>query len=471
MIGDGVGLGWMFVGVCAPLVLLAFWIGRRQAKRRSEVRGEQLTSAVNFYGYFPALIVFTLCSAVFGLTGIFGESILRHQIIGELPKAFDSLSKIEVHQYINRVAGSTVASYQAEVDDAMFNAIRGRYIGLTGQLKMVAVIVAVILSVGGLGVGLRLSRAKARVREYVEKFFEILLLTCAAVAILTTIGIIFSLLTDSWRFFEQYPFWKFLFGTEWNAQTQDNSSFGAVPLFFGTMVIALIAMAVALPIGLFSAVFLSEYASERTRAWVKPVLEVLAGIPTVVYGFFAILVISPVVQIGAENLNALIYAMGGTEGFFSAASKNALAAGFVMGIMIVPFVSSLSDDVIRAVPNFIRDGALALGATKSEAISQVVLPTAFPGIIAATLLATSRAIGETMIVVMAAGQSAQITPDLTAEITTVTVQIVASMTLDAEFDSAVALSAFALGLVLFAFTLIFNLIAFNIVDRYRKKYA
>lgn len=466
-----IGLEWMFVGVTLPMMILAFFVGRHRAQTQSAHSGLALSSAANFFGYFPALVVLGICAVIFALTGIFGEMILRQILGSELPASFASLDASQRMQYLNRVAGSATSSFQLNSDDTMFNAVRARYLVLSTQTKLGATGVALALGLLGFWLTLRTTGPSTRVRDRVEKIFELGLWACAAVAVLTTLGIIFSLLADSWRFFGKYPIWDFLFGTEWNAQTQAASTFGAVPLFFGTMVIAIIAMCVALPVGIFSAVFLSEYASATTRSWVKPTLEILAGIPTVVYGFFAILVISPVVQFGAENINALIYALGGIEDFLSGASKNALSAGFVMGIMIVPFVSSLSDDVIRAVPDTIRDGALALGATKSESISQVVLPAAFPGIIAATLLAISRAIGETMIVVMAAGQSAQITPDLTAEITTVTVQIVASMTLDAEFDSAVALSAFALGLVLFIFTLIFNLISFYVVNRYRKRYA
>ena len=257
----------------------------------------------------------------------------------------------------------------------------------------------------------------------------------------------------------------FLFGTEWNAQT--GADFGAIPLFFGTFLIAFLAMLVAAPIGLFSAIYLSEYASPRVRSIVKPILELLAGIPTVVYGFFALQFVAPIVRASATWINGLPFI---PDGFLAAQPTSALAAGLVMGIMIIPFVSSLSDDVINAVPQTLRDGAYAMGATKSETVKQVVMPAALPGVIAALLLAVSRAIGETMIVVMAAGQRAQITPDPTADLTTITVQIVALLTGDTEFDSAKTLSAFALGFVLFIVTLIFNLIALRVVKKYREKY-
>ncbi|MEO1475420.1 MAG: phosphate ABC transporter permease subunit PstC, partial [Pseudomonadota bacterium] len=246
-----------------------------------------------------------------------------------------------------------------------------------------------------------------------------------------------------------------------NAQT--NQDFGAVPLFFGTVCIAIIAMAIAAPVGIFSAVYLSEYASARVRQIAKPVMEVLAGIPTVVYGFFAILAVAPIVRSMARSINELPSV---PDGFLAAQPGNALVAGLVMGIMIIPFVSSLTDDVIRSVPDELRQGALALGSTKSEMISRIVLPAALPGISAALFLAVSRAIGETMIVVMAAGQRAQITFDVTSDITTVTAQIVTLLVGDSAFDSPKTLSAFALGGVLFLVTLIFNLMAFRFVRRY-----
>jgi phosphate transport system permease protein len=235
--------------------------------------------------------------------------------------------------------------------------------------------------------------------------------------------------------------------------------------------IALIAMLVAAPVGLFSAIYLSEYASVRTRRYVKPLLEMLAGIPTVVYGFFALLVIAPAVRASALGINSFLIELGAVNGpVLAAQPTSALAAGLVMGVMVIPFVSSLSDDVINAVPDSLRDGAFAMGATKSETIKQIILPAALPGIVASMLLAVSRAIGETMIVVMAAGQRARISFDPSTDLTTITVQIVALLTGETEFDSPKTLSAFALGLVLFVVTLIFNLIALRVVQRYRDKY-
>ncbi|MHA1114500.1 MAG: phosphate ABC transporter permease subunit PstC, partial [Alphaproteobacteria bacterium] len=258
---------------------------------------------------------------------------------------------------------------------------------------------------------------------------------------------------------------EFLFGLNWSPQTAiradqvgSSGAFGAVPVFAGTLLITVIAMAIAVPIGLFSAIYMSEYAKPRFRAVVKPLLEILAGIPTVVYGFFAALTVAPFLRdLGAD--------LG-----FGVASESALAAGFVMGIMIIPFISSLSDDVINAVPQTLRDGAYALGATKSETVRQVIIPAALPGIVGSILLAVSRAIGETMIVVMAAGLAANLTANPFEAVTTVTVQIVTLLVGDQEFDSPKTLAAFALSLVLFFVTLILNVIALWVVRKYREKY-
>jgi len=282
---------------------------------------------------------------------------------------------------------------------------------------------------------------------------------------LTTIGIVLSLAIEAFRFFQKVPMTDFLFGLEWSPQTAMRSdqvgssgAFGAVPLITGTLLISAIAMIVATPLGLLSAVYLAEYATPKTRSIIKPLLELLAGIPTVVYGFFAALVISPMLRSAGEAVG------------FSISSESALAAGLVMGVMIVPLISSLSDDVINAVPQSLRDAALGLGATHSETIKGVILPAAIPGISGSLLLAASRAIGETMIVVMAAGLAANLTANPLQAVTTVTVQMVTLLTGDQEFDSAKTLSAFALGLLLFTITLCLNIIALKIVDHYKEQY-
>lgn len=304
-----------------------------------------------------------------------------------------------------------------------------------------------------------------RARNRFETVTRILLLVCATVAVLTTIGIVFSVLFETFRFFQKVSPLDFLFGTQWSPQTAiragqggSSGSFGMVPLLVGTLLISTIAILVAGPIGLFAAIYMAEYASPRFRAWAKPILEILAGIPTVVLGFFAALTVAPIIR-------ELGTALG-----LNVASESALAAGLVMGIMIVPFVSSLSDDVITAVPQSLRDGSYGMGATRSETIAKVVLPAALPGIVSAFMLAISRAVGETMIVVMAAGLAANLSFNPLDAVTTFTVQIKTILVGDQEFDSAKTLAAFALGFVLFFFTLTLNVIALAIVRKYREQY-
>jgi phosphate transport system permease protein len=285
------------------------------------------------------------------------------------------------------------------------------------------------------------------------------------VAIFTTLGILLSVLFESFRFFQAVPATEFLFGTEWSPQMAIRSdqvgssgSFGAIPLFVGTLLISFIAMVVAVPVGLMSAIYLAEYAGPRMRGFAKPTLEVLAGIPTVVYGFFAALTVAPFLRETGEGFGLQV------------SSESALAAGLVMGVMIIPFISSLADDVINAVPQSMRDGSLGLGATRSETIKKVIFPAALPGIVGGVLLAVSRAIGETMIVVMAAGLAAKLTANPLDTVTTVTVQIVTLLVGDQEFDSPKTLAAFALGLMLFVVTLVLNFVALRVVKKYREQY-
>lgn len=304
-----------------------------------------------------------------------------------------------------------------------------------------------------------------RARDHVERYVRAGLLLCSVVAVMTTFGIVLSLIFESLRFFENISVFEFLTGLQWSPQTAIRSDqagqsggFGAVPIFVGTFVIMAVAMFIAAPIGLLIAIYLSEYASPRLRGTVKPLIEILAGVPTVVYGFFALLTVGPAIRSVGDILG------------IGVPTQSAIAAGSVMGVMIIPFISSLSDDVINAVPQGLRDGAYALGATKSETVVHVILPAALPGIMGAILLAVSRAIGETMIVVMAAGRAANLTANPFEAVTTVTVQVVALLTGNQEFDSSKTLAAFALGLVLFIITLILNVAALLIVRRYRERF-
>ncbi|MFP4146926.1 MAG: phosphate ABC transporter permease subunit PstC [Halorhodospira sp.] len=329
---------------------------------------------------------------------------------------------------------------------------------------------ALALAAGGLWGSLWTIRPGLRARNIVEGVARWLLFTAALISILTTLGILLSILFEAIRFFQMEDFWYFITGTTWSPDSAflggagrgmeeaSDAQFGSVPLFAGTFMITAIAMAVALPVGLLSAIFLSEYASQRVRGALKPALEVLAGIPTVVYGFFAAVTVAPLVVNVAQGLG------------LSASYENALTPGIVMGIMIIPFVSSLSDDVISSIPMSMREGSYALGATTSETIKHVLLSAALPGVVSAFILGVSRALGETMIVVMAAGLRPNLTANPLDSMTTVTVHIVDLLTGDQEFDSAITLSAFALGLVLFVVTLVLNTAALKIVRRFHEKY-
>jgi phosphate transport system permease protein len=307
-------------------------------------------------------------------------------------------------------------------------------------------------------------RPDFRARTHVERLVMMALLVASLIAILTTVGIVASLLFESLRFFSMISPIDFLFGTHWSPANaigaNKGDSFGAVPLFWGTIFIgAIIAMIVAIPMGLMSAIYLTQYAAPAVRKWMKPLLEILAGVPTVVYGYFAALTVAPAVR----DFAAMI-------GISNPSSESALAAGLVMGVMIIPFVSSMADDSIAAVPQSMRDGSLAMGATTSETIRSVLVPAALPGVVGGVLLAVSRAIGETMIVVMAAGLAANLTLNPFSSVTTVTTQIVQLLTGDQEFDSPKTLAAFALGLVLFVVTLMLNIVALRVVKKYREAY-
>ncbi|MEN2748121.1 phosphate ABC transporter permease subunit PstC [Sphingomonas sp. T9W2] len=346
---------------------------------------------------------------------------------------------------------------QAEVLAPAYAAAQSRYdwIGTT---------LAILLAFAGGAFAFTRIRPDYRARTQVERAVMLALLVASLIAILTTLGIFLSLVIESWRFFRIVPVTDFLFGTNWSPQVirsnDPGATLGAVPLFWGTFFIgAVIAMIVAIPFGLMSAVYLTQYAKPGVRKWMKPILEILAGVPTVVYGYFAALTVGPAIRDLAVML-----------GMPFASSESALAAGLVMGVMIIPFVSSMADDSIAAVPQSMRDGSLAMGATTSETIGKVLLPAALPGVVAGVLLAVSRAIGETMIVVMAASGAASITLNPFESATTVTKQIVDLLTGEAEFDSPKTLAAFALGLTLFAITFLLNVVALRVVKRYREAY-
>jgi len=441
----------------------AHWSGQRRSLVLAQ--GSRLHSRPAYHGAYVA-IWSTTPALLLLILGLWLEPhILASAVRGGLPDAIRALPEAEIRAFLADAATlasdgvptgtATPALEQAAADWA-------RSVALTHA--------GLSLGVGAAAIGgLFWSRSRIapgfRARNAVERMVEGALAASSLVAILVTVGIVLSLVFEAVRFFSVVPPGDFLFGTQWSPQTAiradqvgSSGAFGAVPVFAGTLLITVVAMSVAVPIGLLSAIHLSEYASPSLRAWAKPTLEVLAGVPTVVYGFFAALTVGPMVR------------GFGTALGLDVASESALAAGLIMGVMIIPFVSSLSDDVINAVPQTLRDGSFGLGATPSETIRRVVLPAALPGIASAVLLATSRAIGETMIVVMAAGMSAKLTANPLEAVTTVTVQINALLTGDQEFDSAKTLAAFALGLALFLVTLLFNVVAHVLVRRYREQY-
>jgi phosphate transport system permease protein len=445
--------------------IAAYQIGVRRSA--AVVRGElsSLHSLPKYHGYMTGLWALVPAVLVLFVWGVLQEQVITRIVVSELPAEVQALPEgrlgLVVNDIRNLVSGNIVSG---EVTPQI-QAAADHYAQLLDRSQSLRTWVVLLLAIAGGLYAFRAIRTSTRARNGVERAILAFMFLCSTIAIMTTVGIVGSVLFESIRFFERVPVTEFLFGLDWSPQTAlradqvgSSGAFGAVPLFVGTFLISFLAMLVAAPIGLMSAIYLSEYADRRVRAVAKPLLEILAGIPTVVYGFFAALTVAPTVRGIGEAIG------------LDVASESALAAGLVMGIMIIPFVSSLSDDVINAVPQAMRDGSYALGATRSETVRRVILPAALPGIVGGLLLAVSRAIGETMIVVMAAGLAANLTFNPLEAVTTVTVQIVTLLTGDQEFDSAKTLSAFALGLVLFGLTLILNVIALHVVRKYREQY-
>lgn len=458
---------YLAISLTAVLLLIAtgFYFGRARALNAVDGVYGALHSLPNYYGAYVALWcgLPALLLLILWLGG--QETVVESLVLAELPAQYQNLSDDETSLLITNIRNLANAGIGADNADAVVRAAAARFTALGAIADIAMVAVATALAVIGLLAARRHIAPAFRARNQVEKIVVYLLIGCSTIAVLTTVGIVLSLIFETLRFFDKVPISDFLFGIQWSPQMAiradqvgASGAFGAIPLFTGTLLITLIAMLVAGPIGLMSAIYLAEYANARFRGVAKPLLEILAGIPTVVYGFFAALTVAPYFRGAGEALG------------LDVASESALAAGVVMGIMIIPFVSSLSDDVINAVPQALRDGSYGLGATRSETITRVVLPAALPGIVAAFLLAVSRAIGETMIVVMAAGLAANLTANPLEAVTTVTVQIVTLLVGDQEFDSAKTLAAFALGLVLFVVTLCLNVVALYVTRKYREKY-
>jgi phosphate transport system permease protein len=455
--------------VIAILVLAAaaYRLGRQRSLVLVGGAGgvRNLHSLPSYYGFLTAIWCALPALAVLAVWHLADQRVIVGTVLSHMSAEVNALPADQRGLLLNDVRNVVDGSVAfADAGEPVQRAAR-EWQRLDGISRIAGAVLALCIALGGGALAWRRISPELRARNRVERVVVATLVLCSMIAILTTLGIVVSVLWEALQFFRTVPLTEFIFGTTWSPQMAlradqvgSSGAFGAVPLFAGTLLIAGIAMLIAVPIGLFSAIYLSEYADRRFRAVAKPLLEVLAGIPTVVYGFFAVLTVGP-----------LLRSVGQIAGL-EVSSESALAAGLVMGIMIIPFVSSLADDMITAVPQSLRDGAYALGATRSETIRQVVLPAALPGIVGGVLLAVSRAIGETMIVVMAAGLSAKLTANPLEAVTTVTVQIVTLLVGDNEFNSPKTLSAFALGLVLFVATLLLNIVALQIVRRYREQY-
>ncbi len=455
----------LIAGVILILCLSSYFFGRSEA-RKLVTQNIKLKALPAYYGYYLSLWCGLPALIIFGCWSLFEPTIIKVLILNNFPQI--ESKDLFYEQTLSFFNGNFSGEITNEIKAA---SIKYSSINVIAQNSKIVIIAAALIS--SLTFAYRKIQNNNKARDDVEIILKVLLFTSSLVAILTTVGIIVSLLFESLKFFSTINIFEFIFGTSWSPQrafVRDASAitpeellelqdaFGSVPLFAGTAFIALIAMCVAVPIGLFSGIYLAEYASTKVRKYSKPIIEILAGIPTVVYGFFAALTVGPFFRTLGESLGLTV------------SSESALAAGLIMGVMIIPYISSLSDDVINSVPQSLREGSYAIGATKSETIKKVVIPAALPGIIGSILLAVSRAIGETMIVVMAAGLAANLTINPLESTTTITTQIVMILVGDQEFDSPKTQAAFALGLTLFIATLILNYIALRVVKKYREKY-
>ena len=455
----------ILIAVLLGLSTFAHQHASRKALRSVSGSVSDLHSLPSYHGAYVAIWCGLPALIVIALWVLLQTDLVERMVLSGIAEETADMTAGQISLLLSDIRNLATGDITSRTPSPLVLEAAQRYAELQRLGFLLMTGAAVVLASGGLFFGLKVIQPTLRARPQVERIVRAILFIASVIAILTTVGIILSLMFESIRFFGQVNPFEFLFGLTWSPQTAlradqvgGSGAFGAVPVFAGTLLITLIAMIVAVPIGLMAAIYMAEYASPRTRALVKPALEILAGIPTVVYGFFAALTVGPLFRGLGESVGLPV------------ASESALAAGLVMGVMIIPFVSSLSDDVINAVPQSLRDGSYALGATQSETIRQVVLPASLHGIVGAVLLAVSRAIGETMIVVMAAGLSANLTANPLEAVTTVTVQIVTLLVGDQEFDSAKTLAAFALGLVLFLATLVLNVIALRVVRKYREEY-
>ena len=446
----------LFLLLVAGLAFVGWLTGRARAGRFTGTGANRPHSLPGYHGWYVALWALAPALLFLAVWGSVSPGLVDAAVTATPQSAAIRIDPVDLTNEVRALAtGALTTPFHPEVVPLVpvFSQVQGHYDVIGG-------VTALLLAFAGGAFAFTRVKPDFRARTRIERLVMAALLGASLIAVLTTLGIVLSLLFESIRFFARVSPIEFLFGTLWSPQTGDSGTFGAVPLFWGTIFIgAIIAMIVAIPLGLMSAIYLTQYARPATRRWMKPILEVLAGVPTVVYGYFAALTVAPAIR----DFAAFV-------GIPGASSESALAAGLVMGVMIIPFVSSMADDSIAAVPQSMRDGSLAMGATTSETIRRVLVPAALPGVVGGVLLAVSRAIGETMIVVMAAGLAANLTANPFSSVTTVTTQIVQLLTGDQEFDSAKTLAAFALGLVLFIVTLLLNIVALRVVKKYREAY-
>jgi phosphate transport system permease protein len=481
---------WL-ISILLVLACIGFVVARRRALASAEGRIRELHSLPSYYGLNAAILTIVPALAVILAWLLIQPVYSEYRVVRALPAELQadegtrSLALADIARIAfgldalveqNTLDAEAVAALSVAIDDVRallggagvaigseiephILAAAQRYRAIRSTGGTAASILALALAAGGLLYGTIVAQKDYRARNVVERAFLGLLILAASIAILTTVGIVLSMLFETINFFEDYPWHEFLFGLNWSPNFRGNSDLGILPLLWGTLYISFVALCVAVPIGLFAAIYLGEYAGRRTRAIAKPLLEILAGIPTIVYGLFALVTVGPLLR----DYFAEPMGLGNS-------ASSVMTAGLVMGIMLIPFVSSLSDDVITAVPQAMRDGSLGVGATHSETIRRVILPAALPGIVGAVLLAASRAIGETMIVVLGAGAAARLDLNPFEAMTTVTVKIVSQLTGDTDFASPETLVAFALGFTLFVITLGLNVLALYIVRRYREQY-
>lgn len=483
---------FLLLTVIGVLAVAGYFLGRSRALSSVQGNARNLHSLPNYYGWHGAIMAALPALAILVIWLIAQPMVIEQRLSGFFPAAqfennsqrilimadvrrvaegldvavargaLSSVEAIDIRSdgtdSIRAILASVGVALGANVTPEVLEASQAyRAIANTGSL--VRNILVVLVAVAGLVLALRMTNGHFRARNRVESVMLGVLMLASTIAILTTIGIVVSMLSETIRFSTMYPFWDFVFGLTWQPNFQGSSQLGLLPLLWGTMYISLVAMIVAVPLGLFTAIYLAEYASPRARSVIKPLIEIIAGIPTVVFGLFALVTVGPFIRDWIAQPTGL-----GNSG------SSVMTAGLVIGVLNIPFISSLADDIINSVPQSLRDGSYGLGATKSETVRQVILPAALPGVVGAILLAASRAIGETMIVVMGAGAAARLDLNPFQAMTTITVKIVSQLTGDTEFNSPETLVAFALGMSLFVITLCLNIFALWVVRKYREQY-